>query len=176
MSTTTMPTPTGRRTRAVVEARQGCDADRHDTASAYADYRCRCKPARTANAERVRRSRDAARELARTEAARRTAQTAGTSDPLLETVKPTPGLHFTADPARACAPRADINPDAFHSEGVEDQRWVARTYCDQCPVKTACGTWAVRTGQRHGVWGGMTSVELNRAVATYGTARAQAPQ
>ncbi|MEU1179956.1 WhiB family transcriptional regulator [Streptomyces sp. NPDC005820] len=35
----------------------------------------------------------------------------------------------------------------------------ARAVCRRCPVMRACGTWAVRHGERHGVWGAMTAGE-----------------
>ncbi|MEU1514582.1 WhiB family transcriptional regulator [Streptomyces sp. NPDC005811] len=35
----------------------------------------------------------------------------------------------------------------------------ARAVCRSCPVMRACGTWAVRHGERHGVWGAMTAGE-----------------
>ncbi|MFJ1969672.1 WhiB family transcriptional regulator [Streptomyces sp. NPDC087903] len=35
----------------------------------------------------------------------------------------------------------------------------ARAVCHRCPVMTACGSWALRNGEGHGVWGGMTAAE-----------------
>lgn len=34
--------------------------------------------------------------------------------------------------------------------------------CGRCPVAQACGTEALRSGQRYGVWGGMTEVDRDR--------------
>ncbi|MFB7776185.1 WhiB family transcriptional regulator [Streptomyces bauhiniae] len=35
----------------------------------------------------------------------------------------------------------------------------ARAICRSCPVSTACGSFAVASGQRYGVWGGRTEAE-----------------
>ncbi|MFF3874880.1 WhiB family transcriptional regulator [Streptomyces sp. NPDC001978] len=35
----------------------------------------------------------------------------------------------------------------------------AQSICGTCPVRRPCATFAVRTGQAHGVWGGLTESE-----------------
>ncbi|MFD9112131.1 WhiB family transcriptional regulator [Streptomyces bottropensis] len=35
----------------------------------------------------------------------------------------------------------------------------ARAVCNRCPVMTACGSWALRSGEHEGVWGAMTPGE-----------------
>lgn len=35
----------------------------------------------------------------------------------------------------------------------------AKAVCTECPVQSACLTWALEHGQDHGVWGGMTARE-----------------
>ncbi|MEU1041873.1 WhiB family transcriptional regulator [Streptomyces sp. NPDC005551] len=38
----------------------------------------------------------------------------------------------------------------------------ARAVCHRCPVVRACGAWALRNGERDGVWGAMTVEERRR--------------
>ncbi|MFI9340010.1 WhiB family transcriptional regulator [Streptomyces sp. NPDC052773] len=38
----------------------------------------------------------------------------------------------------------------------------ARRVCAACPVREQCATWAIQTGERWGVWGGMSQQELRR--------------
>ena len=45
------------------------------------------------------------------------------------------------------------------------REWQALAVCDRCPVQVECLTYAVTTGQQHGVWGGKTQQELRRLVA-----------
>jgi WhiB family redox-sensing transcriptional regulator len=35
----------------------------------------------------------------------------------------------------------------------------AKSVCHRCPVTAACLAWALNTGQRHGVWGGLSEDE-----------------
>ncbi|MFF1546355.1 WhiB family transcriptional regulator [Streptomyces sp. NPDC058291] len=35
----------------------------------------------------------------------------------------------------------------------------ARAVCNRCPVMTACGSWALHSGEYDGVWGAMTAGE-----------------
>lgn len=35
----------------------------------------------------------------------------------------------------------------------------AREVCNRCPVADACFDWAKRTGQRTGVWGGVSATQ-----------------
>lgn len=39
----------------------------------------------------------------------------------------------------------------------------ARRVCAHCPIMLDCREWANRTGQRYGVWGGVSQGERNRA-------------
>lgn len=40
-----------------------------------------------------------------------------------------------------------------------EQAAEAKAICADCPVREECLTYAVFTGQRHGVWGGLTEQE-----------------
>lgn len=51
-----------------------------------------------------------------------------------------------------------VDPELFHPEtsgqGARQQAQQAKAVCRECPVRQECFTFAVETGQRHGVWGG----------------------
>ncbi|NKS54185.1 WhiB family transcriptional regulator [Rhodococcus hoagii] len=38
----------------------------------------------------------------------------------------------------------------------------AKQICRTCPVKSHCRSYAIEFGETHGVWGGMSEVELRR--------------
>lgn len=38
----------------------------------------------------------------------------------------------------------------------------AKEMCTQCPVRAACLEWALDSGERYGVWGGMAAHERRR--------------
>ena len=60
--------------------------------------------------------------------------------------------------AAACK---DIDPDLFHpSEGQSTA--AARAVCATCPVRPECLDWALRNGERFGVWGGTSERERRR--------------
>ncbi|MET7685116.1 WhiB family transcriptional regulator [Streptomyces sp. NPDC005423] len=48
-----------------------------------------------------------------------------------------------------------LGEDGLSRRQIEE----ARAVCRRCPVMGACGAWAVRNGERDGVWGGMTAAE-----------------
>ncbi|KDN78438.1 WhiB family transcriptional regulator [Streptomyces olindensis] len=48
-----------------------------------------------------------------------------------------------------------IGEDGLSLQQIEQ----ARAVCNRCPVVTACGSWALRTGEYEGVWGAMTARE-----------------
>ena len=58
----------------------------------------------------------------------------------------------------ACSGRAD---DLFFpaNEAEPSQVRAAKAVCGACPVREECLSYAVETGQRDGVWGGLTSRE-----------------
>ncbi|MBG7697588.1 WhiB family transcriptional regulator [Streptomyces sp. MC1] len=39
----------------------------------------------------------------------------------------------------------------------------AKAVCRACPVRQQCADWAIDTGQKYGIWGGMDEAELDRA-------------
>lgn len=47
----------------------------------------------------------------------------------------------------------------------------AKKVCNRCPVQEACLQWALETGQRYGVWGGMSEDDRD---GMYATAESQA--
>jgi WhiB family transcriptional regulator, redox-sensing transcriptional regulator len=51
------------------------------------------------------------------------------------------------------------DPELFFPVGTTgpalDQLAEAKTVCHRCPVAADCLAWALDTGQRHGVWGGL---------------------
>lgn len=49
---------------------------------------------------------------------------------------------------------ATEDPDLFHSESEADTL-AAQALCFTCPVSWDCLAWAVETGQKSGVWGGL---------------------
>lgn len=60
---------------------------------------------------------------------------------------------------------AYTDPEAFFPTAAEGtrigdlERAHAKDICADCPVLSACLTWALETGQDYGVWGGMTEGE-----------------
>jgi WhiB family redox-sensing transcriptional regulator len=56
---------------------------------------------------------------------------------------------------------AQVDPELFFPEQGEPSR-PARRVCAACPVRRPCLEWAVATGQRYGVWGGLSDRERKR--------------
>jgi WhiB family redox-sensing transcriptional regulator len=56
-----------------------------------------------------------------------------------------------------------VDPELFFPIGTEgpavEQITAAKFVCGTCPIRSACLTWALDTGQEHGVWGGTTEDE-----------------
>lgn len=61
------------------------------------------------------------------------------------------------------------NGDIFFEEGNES---TAKAYCDLCPVRVTCLTWAMENGE-FGIWGGTT--ESERRAAKRGGKRSSCP-
>lgn len=59
---------------------------------------------------------------------------------------------------------AGIDARAFFANGCHARAQVheAKKICATCPVQAACGQWAIETGERNGVWGGMSQQELRQ--------------
>ena len=55
----------------------------------------------------------------------------------------------------------DADPELFFSSDGKD--WTqAKKYCVECPVRKSCLSYALRTKQLHGTWGGADQVELRK--------------
>lgn len=58
---------------------------------------------------------------------------------------------------------ADTDPELFFPVGVKgpalDEQAAAKEVCGRCPVTRQCLAYALRSGQRSGVWGGMGEEE-----------------
>jgi WhiB family redox-sensing transcriptional regulator len=84
---------------------------------------------------------------------------------------PAPGENWRS--AAACQ---DADPDLFFpvsgSGKSLEQVERARAVCAVCPVRRACLAFAVRTGQAHGIWGGLTEEERRRQPAPAGAGAA----
>lgn len=61
----------------------------------------------------------------------------------------------------ALAACAGTDPEAFFPEKGGSTR-EAKRVCAGCPVRVECLEYALATGQRFGVWGGMSERELRR--------------
>ncbi|WP_432008670.1 WhiB family transcriptional regulator [Streptomyces bacillaris] len=58
---------------------------------------------------------------------------------------------------------AQTDPEAYYPE-VGGSAVPAKRTCMACPVTTECREYALATGQRWGVWGGLTQKELRRLI------------
>jgi WhiB family transcriptional regulator, redox-sensing transcriptional regulator len=79
------------------------------------------------------------------------------------------------------APRADwmrdglcaqTDPALFFPEGragaITSQTKQAKSICNRCPVTAECLEWALTTGERNGVWGGVSEAQLRRQTRSGG--------
>ena len=59
---------------------------------------------------------------------------------------------------------AGMDQRAFFADGYHSRAQVraAKKVCAICPVQAACRDWAIATGERNGVWGGMSQKELRQ--------------
>jgi WhiB family redox-sensing transcriptional regulator len=59
---------------------------------------------------------------------------------------------------------AGLDTRAFFADGYHGREQVnaARRVCAACPVRQQCADWAIQTGERNGVWGGMSQQELRQ--------------
>ena len=60
----------------------------------------------------------------------------------------------------------DADPDLFFPGGdvrsALAQVKTAKLICRGCPVRNTCLSWALASGQEHGIWGGLTEAERHR--------------
>ena len=64
----------------------------------------------------------------------------------------------------ACLDVVSADCDPFFADSAELQA-EAITICATCPARDACLTFAVRTGQQHGIWGGQPQQIIRRLIA-----------
>lgn len=55
----------------------------------------------------------------------------------------------------------NADPDLFFPQPGADTSY-ARSICRVCPVRTQCLEYALESGQKHGIWGGMTESQRRR--------------
>ena len=54
-----------------------------------------------------------------------------------------------------------LDPEVFFPT-TEEEAGLALSYCSVCQVREVCLAWAVRNGERYGVWGGTTEQQRRR--------------
>jgi WhiB family redox-sensing transcriptional regulator len=54
-----------------------------------------------------------------------------------------------------------IDPDVFFPIS-EEEAGPALTYCRICRIREECLAWALKNGERYGVWGGLTEQQRRR--------------
>jgi WhiB family transcriptional regulator, redox-sensing transcriptional regulator len=72
----------------------------------------------------------------------------------------------------ACLEVVSANYDPFFSD-VKDLQAEAIAICGTCPVRDACLTFAVRTGQQYGIWGGQPQQLIRRLIVLERAGRPQ---
>ncbi len=56
-----------------------------------------------------------------------------------------------------------LDPEIFFPT-TEEEAGLALSYCGVCQVRDVCLAWAVRNGERYGVWGGTTEQQRRRLI------------
>jgi WhiB family redox-sensing transcriptional regulator len=64
----------------------------------------------------------------------------------------------------ACLETVSADYDPFFADSAELQA-EAIAICEACPVRDDCLTFAVRTGQQYGIWGGQPQQIVRRLIA-----------
>ena len=54
-----------------------------------------------------------------------------------------------------------IDPDVFFPTS-EEEAGPALSHCNRCGIRELCLAWAVKNGERYGVWGGLTEQQRRR--------------
>jgi WhiB family transcriptional regulator, redox-sensing transcriptional regulator len=75
----------------------------------------------------------------------------------------------------ACRDVVTAEYDPFFSDTAELQA-EAIAICETCAVRDDCLTFAVRTGQQYGVWGGQPQQFIRRLIALERAGRPQSPR
>lgn len=65
-------------------------------------------------------------------------------------------IEYQNDNWRAEALCAGQPQEMFFPEDKKDVSKEARQMCAECPVKEECLAFAIRTGEKHGLWGGLS--------------------
>jgi WhiB family redox-sensing transcriptional regulator len=73
----------------------------------------------------------------------------------------------------ACRDVVTADYDPFFADSADLQR-EAIAVCDTCPVRDDCLTFAVRTGQQYGIWGGQPQQIVRSLIALDRAGRSQA--
>ncbi len=55
-----------------------------------------------------------------------------------------------------------FHPDNERGEARENRLAAAKRVCGQCVVRTQCLEYALDSGERHGIWGGLSEDERTR--------------
>jgi WhiB family transcriptional regulator, redox-sensing transcriptional regulator len=80
--------------------------------------------------------------------------------------RPRAVVHNTDWQVRAACRDTDtdafFNPDYLRGRNKRAREAAAKAICAGCPVREACLEWALRLGETHGVWGGLTPEERAR--------------
>lgn len=62
---------------------------------------------------------------------------------------------------------AQTDPEAFFpAKGGSSA--AAKRVCGSCDIQAACLAWALATGERHGIWGGLSDTERRRLTRAAG--------
>jgi WhiB family redox-sensing transcriptional regulator len=56
-----------------------------------------------------------------------------------------------------------LDPEIFFPT-TEEEAGLGLSYCAVCTVREICLAWAVRNGERYGVWGGTTEQQRRRLI------------
>lgn len=54
-----------------------------------------------------------------------------------------------------------VDPDLFFPVS-EEEAGPALTFCNTCRIREECLAWALKNGERYGVWGGLTEQQRRR--------------
>ena len=56
-----------------------------------------------------------------------------------------------------------IDPDVFFPIS-EEEAGPALAFCSACTIRDECLSWALKNGERYGVWGGLTEQQRRRII------------
>ncbi len=80
----------------------------------------------------------------------------------------------TGAACRELDPDLFFSPDSFESKQEKDEREIeAKAVCARCTVRDECLDYALKAGERYGIWGGLTEQERRAHVRRRGNRSAQ---